>query len=103
LRAGFTGILAGILLTGLLAAAVWNERRRFAWRFRDDEAPASAAADLTALASCVPRFVGCPFVRRSLFMRGAPTLAGDLALLFWRHRRKPTTFFPFRCIHYAPP
>jgi hypothetical protein len=38
-------------------------------------------------------------VSRALFVRRAAALAGDLALLFGRHRREPTPFFAFSCSH----
>src|SRR6185436_1975956 len=66
--------------------------RRAVFRLRNDQATTSAAAYLTALAAGRPCFVSGPFVRCTLFMRRAPALAGDLALLFGRHRRKPSTF-----------
>jgi hypothetical protein len=59
---------------------------------RDEQTPATAAADLTALASRVAGFVGRPFVRGAFFVRGATALAGDLTLLFGRHRSKTTPF-----------
>src|SRR5438034_410297 len=71
---------------------------------RGDDQPASAAAtDLPALAPGGARLVGCPFVGRALFMSSATTLAGDLTLLFRRHRRKASTLFPLTCIHATPP
>src|SRR5438067_850334 len=60
---------------------------------RDDQAAASAAADLPALAAGVAGFVGGPLVGRPLFVRRAAALAGDLALLFGRHRCESATFF----------
>jgi len=88
---------------GLLSAAIWAKHRRLDRLFRCDQPAASTATDLAAFAPGIARLVGRPFVRCSLFMRGAPAFAGDLALFFRRHRRKPATFFSFRCIHCTPP
>src|SRR3954447_3793735 len=55
---------------------------------------ATTAADLATLAAGQPGFFGRPFVRGALQMRGAPALAGDLALLFGGHRRKSPALFP---------
>src|SRR5207247_6342482 len=66
---------------------------------RDDQPPAASAAHLPALTSGGSRFVGGPLVGRPLFVRRAPALAGDLALLFRRHRREPSSLFPFSSIH----
>src|SRR5215213_878805 len=62
---------------------------------RHDKASASAAADLTALAAGIARFVGCPLVGRPFFVGGAAAFACDLALFFRRHRRESPTFFTF--------
>jgi hypothetical protein len=66
---------------------------------RKHEAAASAAADLTTLATGIARFVGRPLVGCPLLVCGAPALAGDLALLFRRHRSESATFFTFSCTH----
>jgi hypothetical protein len=60
---------------------------------------APTPAHLTALAPGVSRLVGGPLVRSSLLVSGAATLAGDLALLFPRHRRETSSFFPLSNIH----
>src|SRR5438034_6675955 len=71
-------------------------RRRFR---RDDQPPAAAATHLSAFTSGGSRLVGGPLVSRPLLVRGAPALAGDLALLFRRHRREPSSLFTFSSIH----
>jgi hypothetical protein len=38
------------------------------------------------------RFLSCPLVSGTFFVRGAATLAGNLALLVTIHRRKPAIF-----------
>jgi hypothetical protein len=48
---------------------------------RYDQTAATAAAYLTALAARITRFVRSPFMSRALFVCGAATLAGNLALL----------------------
>jgi hypothetical protein len=45
------------------------------------KAPAAATADLATLAARRACFVGCPFMSRAFFMRGATAFAGYLALL----------------------
>src|SRR3954471_15210723 len=69
----------------------------------NDKPPPSATADLTALSTCVARFVGRPFVGRAFFVRRAASLAGDLSLLFGRHRRETPPLFAFTCSHRVPP
>src|SRR5438093_8152413 len=70
---------------------------------RNDEPPAAATTDLTAFAAGRTRLVGGPFVSRALLVRGAPAFAGDLALLFGRHRCAPSTLFALSCIDATPP
>jgi hypothetical protein len=50
---------------------------------RGNEAPAAAPTDLTAFAAGRARFIGRPFMRRSLFVRRTTPFAGDFALLLW--------------------
>jgi hypothetical protein len=57
---------------------------------------------LTALPTRITRFFGRPLVRRAFFMSGAPAFAGDLALLFGRHRSKTASFFA-HSFHSHPP
>src|SRR4029079_13425552 len=69
---------------------------------RNDETPASTAANLTTLTSRVARLVGGPFVRRPLLVRRSAALAGDLALLLRGHRREASTFLTLSSIHQSP-
>jgi hypothetical protein len=55
------------------------------------EPAAAAAADLTAFPAGRTCFLRGPLVSGALLMRGAPALAGDLALLLGGHRGKATT------------
>jgi hypothetical protein len=88
----------------LLAAAVRLRRgHRFGLLLGNYEAAPAAAADLASFSTGRPCFVSRPFVRRPLFMRRAAAFAGNLTLLFGRHRREPSPFFSFGCIHYSPP
>jgi hypothetical protein len=70
--------------------------RRFGRRIsRNDETTASAAADLPAFTTRVPRFVGRPLMGGALFVGCAAAFAGDLPLLFSGHRCEPAPFFAF--------
>src|SRR6266496_5498214 len=60
-----------------------------------NQTAAAPATDLTALAAGIAGFVCSPFVGSPLFVGGASAYAGDLALLFGRHRRKSPTFLAF--------
>ena len=74
--------------------------RHVGWR--NDQPSASTAAHLAALAAGRTRFVRAPFVRCAFFVRGATALAGDLALLFGRHRSKTASFLA-NSVHSHPP
>src|SRR5262249_53932980 len=67
--------------------------------WRNDQTATTPATHLAAFATSGSRFVRGPFMSRAFFVRGAPTLAGDLALLLGRHRCETSSFFTFSCIH----
>src|SRR3954467_3449169 len=58
------------------------------------ETTAAAAADHAALATGRSCLFGGPLVGRTLGVRCAPTLAGNLALLLRRHGREAAALFP---------
>jgi hypothetical protein len=57
--------------------------RRHRFRSRLNQAATATTAHLTALAASCPRFIRCPLVRCTFFMRSTPTFTRDLTLLFW--------------------
>ena len=57
--------------------------RRDRFRGRLNQAATATTAHLTALAACCPRFIRCPLVRCTFFMRSTPAFARDLTLFFW--------------------
>ena len=57
--------------------------RRNRFRGRLNQAATATTAHLTALAARCPRFIRCPLVRCTFFMRSPPAFARDLALLLW--------------------
>jgi hypothetical protein len=57
--------------------------RRDRFRGRLNQAATATTAHLTTLAACCPRFIRCPLVRCTFFMRSTPAFARDLTLLFW--------------------